>query len=125
MSGPPSHLDLLAAARSLRRAAIGGEPDAVHAELSGLRTQLMQHLHAEHDPVSSLTGALGQLVRDGQQRLLRVLDELLFSVEADDDTCTCIVRAAEVDLLLRRQAKLEATALHPRQGDREDRSARR
>jgi hypothetical protein len=94
VSGPPSHLDLLAAARALRRAAVDGDPDIVHAELPRLRTQVMQHLHAEHDPVSSLTGALGQLVRDGQQRLLRVLGELLFGVEADDDTCTGIVRAA-------------------------------
>lgn len=119
MSGPPSHLDLLAAARALRRAAVDGDPDIVHAELWRLRTQVMQHHHAEHDPVSSLTGALGQPVRDGQQRLLRVLGELLFGVEADDDTCTGIVRAAEVELLLRRQAKLEAAALRPRQGDRQ------
>jgi hypothetical protein len=94
VSGPPSHLDLLAAARALRRAAVDGDPDIVHAELWRLRTQVMQHHHAEHDPVSSLTGALGQPVRDGQQRLLRVLGELLFGVEADDDTCTGIVRAA-------------------------------
>jgi hypothetical protein len=107
VSDAPSHVDLLGAARSLRRAAVGGDPDEVHAQLSRLRTQLMHHLRAEHRSVSSLTGTVGELVRDGQQRLLRVLDELLFTVERDDAACTCIVRAAEVELLLRRQATLE------------------
>jgi len=125
VSEAPTHLDLLAAARSLRVAAAGGEPDAVHAELSRLRTQLVYHLQAEHEPLASVTGALGQLTRNGQHRLLRVLDDLLFSTEADDGGCTCIVRAAEVELLLRRQVKLEAAALPPAPATAHDRSTHR
>jgi hypothetical protein len=111
VSTPPSHLDLLTATRSLRRAAVAGRRDAVRAELSRLRTALVLHLHAEHELVASLPGTLDQLTREGQQRLLGALNKLLFSAEGDGDTCTCIVRAAEVEALLRRQVKLEAAAL--------------
>lgn len=106
--GPPSHLDLVVAARWLRRTAAGGDLDAVHAELRRLRVALADHLRAERESVANLTGWQGQAARDGQQRLLQALDELVSDTEAVDPSCTCIVRTAEIEALLRRQSRLEA-----------------
>jgi hypothetical protein len=53
------------------------------------------------DPVSTL-------VTDGQHRLLRLVNELLFGPRATPEQCNCVLRAAEVDVALRRQAQLEA-----------------
>jgi hypothetical protein len=105
----PSHLELLAVARAVRRAAVVDDTDRLHTELSRLRTNLVRHVHAERDMVSNLPAPAARVVGDGQRRLLRLLDELLFA--SDDDAvagCTCLVRAAEVELALRRQARLEA-----------------
>jgi hypothetical protein len=53
--------------------------------------------------------ATGSIITEGQRRLLRLVDEVVFEALRDEPTCTCLVRAAEIELALRRQARLEAT----------------
>ena len=108
MNQTPSHLDLLTRARTLRRAAIDGDLTRTHDELSQLRNALVHHLHAEQDRVARLREATARVVRDGQHRVLALLDDLLFDTETLDGSCNCVVRATEVELMMRRQAKLEA-----------------
>ena len=47
---------------------------------------------------------------DGQQRLLRLLTDVLFTPTdgEEGDDCSCVVRVAEIELALRRQVRLEA-----------------
>jgi len=111
---PPSHLDLLDVAREVRRAAVADDLTGVHRELSRLRTDLVSHLHAERDRLGSLAGATPVVVADGHRRLLRLLDDLLFRSGGDTSECSCIVRSAELEVALRRQAKLEAVLLGER-----------
>lgn len=103
-----SHVDLLAVSGALRRAAARDDIDRTHVELVRLRTDLVEHLHAERGAVSRLPGAAAVVARDGQRRLLALLDDLLADTCDDLDTCNCLVRAAEVGAALRRQARLEA-----------------
>ena len=109
MSPDPSHLDLLALARRVRDAAVHGGADALHRELSQLHAALVQHVHAEADRFDGLSGATADVARNGQRRLLRLLSDVLFSEADTSDTerCNCLVRAAEIELALRRQAKVE------------------
>jgi hypothetical protein len=108
MTSIASHVDLVAASGALRRAAAGGDLDRTHVELVRLRSELVEHLHAELGAVSRLTGAAATVARDGQRRLLALLDDLLADTCDGPDSCNCLVRAAEVGAALRRQARLEA-----------------
>lgn len=112
----PSHVELLAVARGLRRAALTDDLDAVHRELSRLRSDLVHHLRGERDALAGLPGAAPIVVRDGQVRLLRLLNELLFTVSDDPAECACLVRSAEIEVVLRRQAKLESALLDRHRG---------
>jgi hypothetical protein len=110
-SSAPSHVELLAVAGGLRRAALIEDLDAIHRELSRLRSDLVHHLRAERDALAGLPGAIPVVVCDGQERLLRLLDELLFALSDDPAECACLVRSAEIEVALRRQAKLESALL--------------
>jgi hemoglobin len=112
-TGAAGHLDLLAIARDVRDAVERDDTDALHAELTRLRAAVMDHVHAERPQLDALTGSAAVVVVDGQQRLLRLLTEVLFTPTDQDgaDDCNCLVRAAEIDLALRRQAKLEGALL--------------
>lgn len=115
--GPASHLDLLAIAGGIRRATVSEDTDRLHGELTRLRTALIDHVHAERERLDVLPGMTSDVVRDGQRRLLRLLDDVLFSAAGDAaDDCNCLVRAAEIEVALHRQAVLEANLLrrHPR-----------
>ncbi len=106
-----SHVDLVAVSGALRRAAATGDVHGTHLELVRLRTALVEHLQAELGAVSRLSGAAAAVARDGQRRLLALLDDLLADTCDTCDTlgtCNCLVRAAEVGAALRRQARLEA-----------------
>lgn len=107
----PSHVDLLAVAGGLRRAVLTDDLDVIHRELSRLRSDLVHHLQAERDALAGLPGAAPIVVRDGQERLLRLLNELLFAASDDPAECACLVRSAEIEVALRRQAKLESALL--------------
>jgi hypothetical protein len=108
MSEPVTHLDLLATARSLRRAASAGDPGRIHDELRRLRADLVDHLRGEEEEIARLPGATRTVVRDGQHRLLQILDDLLATTSAPDADCACVVRCAGFEAALRRQARLEA-----------------
>ena len=105
------HLDLLSSTRELRRAAVDADLPAIHDQLAALRSHLLDHLHAEADGVARLPGATPEVVRSGQERILRLLDELLFAADDGATDCTCLLRSAEIEVALRRQAKLEAALL--------------
>jgi hypothetical protein len=109
VSGAASHLDLLSMARGLRDAVEHDDTERLHAELARLRTAVVDHVHVEQAQLDSLPGSARAVVVDGHQRLLRLLDEVLFGPDdGGEDGCTCLVRAAEIQLSLRRQAQLEA-----------------
>lgn len=111
MTSIASHVDLVAASGALRRAAASGDVDSTHTELVRLRSALVEHLHAELGAVPRLAGAAATVARDGQRRLLALLDDLLADTCDTCDalgTCNCLVRAAEVGAALRRQVRLEA-----------------
>ncbi|HET6949949.1 MAG TPA: hypothetical protein VFI47_06230 [Acidimicrobiales bacterium] len=117
MSPLPSHVDLLVTSRGVRRAAVDADTERLHRELSRLRTALVLHLQAERARLHD--GPAATITRDGQRRLLALLDDLLDDTCDDAGTCTCVVRAAEIDHALRRQALLEANVigLHPLAGE--------
>ena len=106
---PPSHLDLLRIARRVRATAVAADDDALHGELCDLRNALTNHLHAENHHLHGATGPIGRITLEGQQRLLRLIDDLLLGPRTGAE-CSCVVRAAEVEIALRRQAHLEALA---------------
>jgi hypothetical protein len=119
VSPPASHLDLLAIARQIRQAAATDDRERLHAELARLRAALVHHIHAEDGQFDALSRAAADMARDGQRRLLRLLSGMLFgTADGADGDCNCLVRAAEIELTLGRQAILEATLLrrHPRTG---------
>jgi hypothetical protein len=116
--GPPSHLDLLAAAADLRRAAVVDDLTGVHRELSRLRSDLVRHLQGERGELAALPGAMPVVVRDGHQRLLRLLNDVIMNENNDVAECTCLVRSAEIEVALRRQAMLETAVFgHSRAAD--------
>jgi len=110
----PSHVDLLALSRSLRQAAVTGDVAAVHHELSRLRRAFVHHVLAEEGELAHLPETAAHVARQGQQRILAVLEDLQ---SGHDDhggrggSCGCVVRVAELELALRRQAKLEAAVV--------------
>ena len=104
-----SHLDLISMARVVRRAAASDDVELLHDALARLRAALIEHVHAEIDEFDNRPGAAGGVVRDGQRRLLRLLSDVLFDAAGDPGAvdCSCVVRAAEVEVALRRQSRLE------------------
>ena len=114
-----SHLDLLRIASSVRRRSVLGDTEGLHAELARLRTELVLHLHAEQDQLARVRGASGTVAREGQRRLVALLDELLTDSSGDGADCNCLLRAAEIEVALGRQARLEQAVLgrHPSQLD--------
>lgn len=106
----PSRRELLALARSLRDDVRDDDPESVHRHLASLRSGLVEHVRLEreagpavdHDPV-------GFVVRNGQERLLALVDEVLAESSAETDAlgCNCMVRSAEIEIALRRQDRLE------------------
>lgn len=106
-----SHLDLLQAARAVQQASVDDDHAALHLELRRLRSTLVEHLRAEEDAHDHLPGSTQEIIRQGQQGLLDLVDDLLSSTAHRDRTCACLSRAAELQRRLARQARLEATLL--------------
>lgn len=108
MDVPISHLDLIEGARSLRRAAMGADVDAVHGELCELRNDLARHLSSESDSIAQLSPVARRLVTKGTKRLRSLIDELLAATGGDADAdCACLARSDELFVELMRQARLE------------------
>jgi hypothetical protein len=101
------HLDLLRTARSVQRAAIEEDIDAVHDLLCRLRNALVGHVHHERDRDGPAADLHSRLTRHGQERLLRFVDAALAET-AGPDGCSCLVLAAELRAMLVRQVRLES-----------------
>lgn len=97
----------MGAARAIQQAAVDDDLDRLHVELSRLRTALVEHLHATGDDTQP-SDTPHHVMRQGLERLLRFTDDLIFVTAERDVDCTCLVRAAELQSLLTRQARLEA-----------------
>lgn len=108
-SEDPTHVDLLAMAHAVRRAVVDDDTETMHVLWCQLRADLATHVRSERERLPE-HGSLGVMVVDGQRRLLELLDEVMLGMGRDPD-CNCLVRAAEVEVALRRQARLEATIL--------------
>lgn len=110
-SRTPTHLDLLAISRVVQRAVIDDDTEQLHAALSRLRADLVLHLRGEHQWAGGGQGAGAGVVKDGQHRLLGLIDEVILDAHSDEAGCACLVRATVIERALRRQAKLEAAVL--------------
>ncbi|MCO8126552.1 hypothetical protein NHL50_04975 [Acidimicrobiia bacterium EGI L10123] len=108
MTDPPRQLDLLDAARAVQRAATDGDVDTLHGEVCRLRNALVEHV-ADRE-LGDGEGVQRRLARHGQQRLLHFIDELLSTTHESAESCTCLVRGAELRSLLIRQLRLEAVS---------------
>lgn len=113
-SGDLSHIDLLGIARAVQHAVIEDDTDEVHALLCRLRADLVTHLHAERQRLLSGQGSLDRVVLDGQRRLMTLLEDVIAGMGDGPGECNCLVRAAEIEIALRRQARLEATVFDRR-----------
>ncbi len=102
----PGQLALIDAARAVQRAATHDDVDALHDEVCRLRNALVEHV--AHCGLEEGGDVHHRLARHGQQRLLHFIDELLSTTHDGADTCTCLVRGAELRSLLIRQLRLEA-----------------
>ena len=114
---PVSHLELLAAARTVQRIAVTGDADALHEEVCRLRNAMVTHVHHERATGDDPDVIEHRLTRHGHQRLLRFIDELLSTTSGDGTDCTCLVRAAELRALLLRHVKLENRITSGRSSD--------
>jgi hypothetical protein len=65
-SAEPTHPDLVAIARALRRAVIDDDSAGVHGELARLRDALTRHLSHERDSLPDPAGSVGLVVADGR-----------------------------------------------------------
>lgn len=108
MENPPRQLDLLSAARAVQRAATDGDVDVLHDEVCRLRNALVEH--AATSGLDDNGGVHHRLARHGQHRLLHFIDEILSTTQHGADTCTCMVRGAELRSMLIRQLRLESRA---------------
>lgn len=108
MENPARHLDLLSAVRAVQRAATEGDVDVLHDEVCRLRNALVEH--AASSGFDDNGGVHHRLARHGQRRLLHFIDELLSTTQHRADTCTCMVRSAELRSMLLRQLRLESRA---------------
>jgi hypothetical protein len=102
--------DLRAAAAAIHSAVAADDADALHEALVRLRRQIVERTRAGAE-LDRLPGALPTVVRGGQERLLAMIDDLLFVDDDGTGRCPCLDRAADLEVRVRRQARLEATAL--------------
>lgn len=109
MTDPVTHVDLLSIAREVRRAAASADTRRLHSALTRLRVALVEHVASERAELDVLPDSAARVARDGQRRVLRLLSDVLFDTSDAGADCNCLVRAAEIELALRRQARLEAT----------------
>lgn len=103
---PSRQLDLISASRAVQRAATHGDVDALHDALCHLRNALVEH--ASRCGLDDDGDVHHRLARHGQHRLLHFIDEILSTTHDRADTCTCMVRGAELRSMLVRQLRLEA-----------------
>lgn len=102
------HLDLLEMARRMRSAVIDDDIDELHRLLQAIRHGLIDHMAAISSTLAEHDNVISVIIRQGQRRLLRLVETVASTVGADPRQCSCIVRSVEIEAGLRRQAALEA-----------------
>ena len=106
----PSHLELVALAREVQLAAAAADRGRLRHLVRQLATSIAAHVDEDAARHDALPPPVRHLVARGQQRLLdhaRALEE-----HAGRDDCRCLLPAAELTVLLGRQAVLERAVLH-------------
>lgn len=106
MTDRSSRIELLRAVRTVQQAAVADDVEALHDELCRLRNALVEHIGDA--PAGGASEAQLRLIRHGRRRLLRFIDDLLSTTHEAAESCTCLVRGAELRSLLLRQLQLEA-----------------
>ena len=116
MDGSLTHLDLLDGARALEQAALGNDLDAVHRELCRLRNDLACHVVSEGPKLQALSPVSRRVVLQGQERLRKLIDEVIAGTPIGASECSCLVRAGDIVRSLTRQARLEVGLLTDQHG---------
>lgn len=106
MQDPPRPLDMLSAARAVQQAATDGDVHALHDEVCRLRNALVEH--AANSGLDDNGDVRHRLARHGQRRLLHFINEILSTTQQGAETCTCLVRGAELRSMLIPQLRLES-----------------
>lgn len=111
-----THADLLETARRAVRAAVTADHGALRRELARLHGDLVGHIAAEHEVMAELPGAAPALVRDGADRLVALVADLLAALEGDSgdedgDRTSYIAAMVEIDRTILRQTRLESALL--------------
>lgn len=106
----PSHVDLLHHADAIQGAALRHDEADLHQRLCRFRTAIVEHLHQESAVHTSLPPATRTVIAEGQRRLVRLVEDLLTSGDAEE-ACPCVTRAAELHHALVVQARLETRSL--------------
>ncbi|MBN2623326.1 MAG: hypothetical protein JXA83_08160 [Acidimicrobiales bacterium] len=105
------HTDLLSLARAVQAAAVADDPLELSRTVARLQMSLRLHVESEREVHDQLPPALRAVVFGGQDRVLRLVEAI--SAHGDDEgECSCLVHGASLVVALRRQAALEAAALH-------------
>lgn len=105
-----SHDELLSLARSVQAATVGEDVSALIDTVRRLHEGLRCHVASEREGQDHLPAALRAVVFGGQDRLLRLVEQIALDLDADGG-CACVRYGAELVVALRRQAALEAAAL--------------
>lgn len=103
-----SHIDLVTMAQAMRAAVVADDTNEVHRLLDDIRHGLIDHMAAIHIRLRDTEDVVAILIRQGQRRLLRLVESVIATVGEDPRLCSCIVRSVEIEDGLRRQAALEA-----------------
>ena len=106
----PNHLELVALAREVQLAAAAADRGRLRHLVRRLSTSIADHVDEDAALHDVLPPTVRHLVSRGQQRLLdhaRALEECASREEA-----RCLLPAAELTVLLGRQAVLERAVLH-------------
>ncbi|HEX6425640.1 MAG TPA: hypothetical protein VFZ79_19280 [Acidimicrobiales bacterium] len=105
-----SHDELLSLARSVQAATVGEDVAELIDTVRRLHDGLRCHVASEREGQDHLPAALRAVVFGGQDRLLRLVEQIALDLVADGGYA-CVRYGAELVVALRRQAALEAAAL--------------
>jgi hypothetical protein len=106
----PSHVDLVAMSAAVRQSALDGDRDGLLRALGSLRDVVTEHLLAEAPDFEALPDARRALVEQGHVRLLTLLEDLIAAAVNGADI-NPLFDTTELDVAVRRQARLEETLL--------------
>lgn len=106
-STPPSHRDLIRAARRIRAIARTHDAMSLRHALVDLREGVADHVRLEAEEIDRLPGVTPALARHGQDQVIDLVDQMLDGVD-EHDPIDCVVAASALERRLLRQHRLEA-----------------